>query len=98
MKRRQLEAIALAYGQNDAPVVTVKAYDELAERVIELAREKGIYIAKDPHLLAMLSRLDLDQEIPPQLYAAVAVILSWAFWLKGMEPGDEKIPVPRPKN
>ncbi|MDP5021656.1 MAG: hypothetical protein NWQ22_01500 [Burkholderiaceae bacterium] len=57
-----------------------------------------IYIAKDPHLLAMLSRLDLDQEIPPQLYAAVAVILSWAYWLKGMEPGDEKIPVPRPKN
>jgi flagellar biosynthesis protein len=46
----------------------------------------------------MLSRLDLDQEIPPQLYAAVAVILSWAYWLKGMEPGDEKIPVPRPKN
>ena len=78
--------------------MTVKAYDELAERVIELAREKGIYIAKDPHLLAMLSRLDLDQEIPPQLYAAVAVILSWAYWLKGMEPGDEKIPAPRPKN
>ena len=98
MKRRKLEAIALAYDQNDAPVMTVKAYDELAERVIELAREKGIYIAKDPQLLAMLSRLDLDQEIPPQLYSAVAVILSWAYWLKGMEPGDEKIRVPRPKN
>jgi flagellar biosynthesis protein len=38
----------------------------------------------------MLSRLDIEQEIPPQLYAAVSVILSWAYWLKGMEPGDEK--------
>jgi flagellar biosynthesis protein len=47
-------------------------------------------VAQDPQLLAMLARLDIDQEIPPNLYAAVAVILSWAYWLKGMEPGDER--------
>jgi len=32
----------------------------------------------------------VDQEIPPELYTAVAVILSWVYWLKGMRPGDEK--------
>jgi len=32
----------------------------------------------------------VDEEIPPQLYTAVAVILSWVYWLRGMQPGDEK--------
>ncbi|MFZ9989848.1 MAG: EscU/YscU/HrcU family type III secretion system export apparatus switch protein [Burkholderiaceae bacterium] len=95
MRRQRLEAVALAYGQNEAPVVTAKAQDELAERIIEIAKEQGIYIAQDPQLLAMLSRLDLEEQIPPQLYAAVAVILSWAYWLKGMEPGDEKVAPPQ---
>jgi len=38
-----------------------------------------------------LSRLDLEQEIPRELYVAVAVVLSWAYWLQGMKPGDEKV-------
>jgi flagellar biosynthesis protein len=51
-----------------------------------------VYVAEDPQLLALLSRIDLDKEIPPELYTAVAVILSWVYWLKGMRPGDEKTP------
>jgi flagellar biosynthesis protein len=35
--------------------------------------------------------LELGQEIPEHLYTAVAVILSWVYWLKGMQPGDEKV-------
>jgi len=41
-------------------------------------------------LLALLSRLDVDEEIPQELYTAVAVVLSWVYWLRGMRPGDEK--------
>jgi len=70
--------------------VTAKGQDELAERIIEEARQHGAYVAADPQLLALLSRLDLDAEIPPELFTAVAVILSWVYWLKGMRPGDEK--------
>jgi len=54
------------------------------------AQRHGVYVAQDPALLALLSRLEIDQEIPPELYTAVAVVLSWAYWLKGMSPGDEK--------
>ena len=90
MRRNSLEAVASEYGANQAPVVTAKGQGELAQRILDEARAQGIYVAQDPALLAMLSRLDIEQEIPPQLYAAVAVILSWAYWLKGMEPGDEK--------
>jgi flagellar biosynthesis protein len=33
--------------------------------------------------------LEVDEEIPQELYTAVAVVLSWVYWLKGMRPGDE---------
>jgi flagellar biosynthesis protein len=54
------------------------------------AQRQGVYVAEDPQLLALLDRLDVGDEIPPDLYTAVAVILSWVYWLKGMKPGDEK--------
>ena len=83
-------AVALEYGLNSVPVVTAKADAQLAERLIEEARRQGVYVTEDPQLLALLSRLNVDDEIPPELYTAVAVILSWVYWLKGMRPGDEK--------
>ncbi len=89
MKRRR-EAVALEYGLRDAPVVTAKGSDELAEAIIAEARRQGVYVAEDRELVAALSRLDLEQEIPRDLYVAVAVVLSWAYWLRGMKPGDEK--------
>lgn len=88
MTRKQ--AVALEYGLNSAPVLTAKGDAEVAEDIIAEARRRGVYVAEDPQLLALLSRLELGEEIPPQLYTAVAVVLSWAYWLKGMRPGDEK--------
>ena len=86
--RRQ--AIALEYGQHLSPVVTAKGDEEIALAMIAQAQANGVYITQDPQLLALLSRLNVDDEIPPELYAAVSVILSWVYWLKGMRPGDEK--------
>ena len=88
MTRKQ--AVALEYGLNSAPMVTAKGDADVAEDIIAEARRRGVYVAEDPQLLALLSRLELGEEIPPQLYTAVAVVLSWAYWLKGMRPGDEK--------
>jgi len=85
------EAIALEYGLNKTPRVTAKGHDDLARRIIEEAKKQGVYVAEDPQLLALLSRLDVGDEIPQDMYTAVAVILSWVYWLKGMRPGDEKV-------
>ena len=90
MYQTDKEAVALEYGANKAPIVTAKGEAELAEIIIEEAKKQGIYIAEDPKLLSALAKLDIDQEIPEELFIAVAVILSWAYWLKEMEPGDEK--------
>ena len=90
MTRFRRQAVALAYGSNPTPVIVAKGDDELAERILQEAREHDVLIAQDPQLLHMLSKLEVDQEIPPELYTAVAVVLSWVYWLKGMQPGDEK--------
>jgi flagellar biosynthesis protein len=83
------KAIALEYGKNPVPVLTAKGEDVMAEAIIAEAKKQGIHITEDPQLVALLSTLDLNAEIPENLYVAVAVILSWAYWLKGMEPEKE---------
>ena len=88
--KHYLQAVALEYGRNKAPVLTAKGSDELARRIVAEAKKQGVYVSEDPRLLAMLSRLDVGQEIPEDMFTAVAVILAWVYWLKGMQPGDEK--------
>ena len=87
---KPLEALALEYGKLKTPKVTAKGQNELAMRIIEEAKKQGVYVAEDPQLLALLSKLDVGEEIPQDMFTAVAVILSWVYWLKGMKPGDEK--------
>ncbi|MEY4123383.1 MAG: Flagellar biosynthetic protein FlhB [Pseudomonadota bacterium] len=89
-KQPYTQAVALEYGRNKTPVVTAKGDDELARRIVDEAKRQGVYVAEDPRLLAMLSRLDVGQEIPEDMFTAVAVILAWVYWLKGMQPGDER--------
>ena len=90
MQQTDKGAVALEYGSNKTPIVSAKGEAELAEIIIDEAKKQGIYIAEDPKLLAALAQLDIEDEIPEELFTAVAVILSWAYWLKEMEPGDEK--------
>jgi flagellar biosynthesis protein len=84
------QAIALEYGAHAVPMVTAKGDGAVADMIVEEARKQGVYVSQDPQLLALLSRLNVDDEIPTELYTTVAVILSWVYWLKGMRPGDEK--------
>ena len=92
--KHYMQAVALEYGRNKAPVLVAKGDDELARRIVAEAKKQGVYVAEDPRLLAMLSRLDVGQEIPEDMFTAVAVILAWVYWLKGMQPGDEKPKTP----
>jgi flagellar biosynthesis protein len=85
----RLQAVALEYSLHPAPVVIARGEGNLAREILRRAQEQGVWIAQDPQLVALLSRVDLEREIPPELYAAVAVILSWVYWLRGLQPGDE---------
>jgi flagellar biosynthesis protein len=76
-------AVALKYDQtkDNAPRVSAKGSGLLAEKIIELARKEGIPISEDPDLVGALIQLDFQEEIPPELYRAVAEILSFAYML-----------------
>lgn len=74
------EAIALAYSQTDAaPRVVAKGKGVIAEKIIARAREHGVYVHESPELVALLTQVDLDEHIPPQLYMAVAELLAWLY-------------------
>jgi flagellar biosynthesis protein len=77
------KAIALKYkpGDDHAPRVTAKGTGRLAERIIEMARKHGIPVKDDPDLVEVLSRLDLHEEIPPELYVVVAELLAFVYRL-----------------
>lgn len=75
------KAVALRYepGRDEAPSVAAKGRGKLAERIIALAREHGVPIKEDPDLVEVLARLEVDQEIPPELYLVVAEILAFVY-------------------
>ncbi|MFF2482669.1 EscU/YscU/HrcU family type III secretion system export apparatus switch protein [Paenibacillus sp. NPDC058071] len=78
---RQRKAVALKYepGENQAPVVKAKGTGHLADRILERAQEHGVPVQEDPSLVEVLSKLDIDQTIPPELYTLVAEVLSFVY-------------------
>jgi flagellar biosynthesis protein len=73
-------AVAMAYGSKDgAPRVVAKGSGVSAEAIISLATEHGVYVHQSPELVKLLMQVDLDDEIPPELYQAVAEILAWLY-------------------
>lgn len=80
------EAVALAYQQTDAaPRVVAKGRGLVAEAIIARAREHGVYVHESAELVALLTQVDLDEHIPPQLYIAVAELLAWLYRLESGE-------------
>ena len=76
-------AVALRYEpkKDNAPKVVAKGRGYVAEKILELARQHNIPVRHDKNLLQVLSRLDLDQEIPGEVYAVVAEILGFIYRL-----------------
>jgi flagellar biosynthesis protein len=78
---RRRRAVALRYDQDSesAPRVLAKGNGDIAERIIALAREHGIPLHEDRDLVRLLGVLDLDIEVPPQLYRALAEVLAHVY-------------------
>lgn len=69
-------AVALAYNPGDvAPTILATGKGELAEKIIEKAKESDVPLYKDNKLAATLSKLEIGDTIPPELYEVVAEIL-----------------------
>jgi len=81
---RRRRATALRYDKEvgGAPRVVATGAGEIAKRILEIAQAEGVPVREEPALVEALSRLELDQEIPPELFAAVAEVLVWAYGLE----------------
>jgi flagellar biosynthesis protein len=86
-KPQQKRAVALRYdpARDAAPKVVAKGRGRTADQILALARSNGVPVREDVNLVQVLSRLKLDQEIPPEVYRAVAAIL--AFLHRVNRPG-----------
>ncbi len=76
-------AVALRWSpdQGDAPRVTAKGRGEVADAILATARANGVPVREDRDLVELLAACDLLDEIPTELYAAVARILSYLHGL-----------------
>jgi flagellar biosynthesis protein len=81
-EREKAVAIQYDHEKNDAPVVTAKGEGLIARRIVEVARAADVPIVEDAALVSALLSLELGQEIPVELYEAVARILSWIYRLE----------------
>ncbi len=82
----QTKAVALFYDGSAAPTLTAKGNNDIAEQIIALAHEHDVPIREEPELVNVLSTLNLGDEIPEELYVAVAEIIAFAYLLKGKVP------------
>jgi flagellar biosynthesis protein len=63
----------------------------IAEEIISRAKEHGVYVHESPELVALLSNVDLDDQIPPALYVAVAELLAWLYRVERQELLPENV-------
>jgi flagellar biosynthesis protein len=78
-KRKKVAALKYKPNEDAAPKVVAKGSGWLADKILELARENRIPLKEDRQLVEVLSAIDLNREIPPELYKAVAEILAFVY-------------------
>ena len=80
---RRPVAVALKYevGQEGAPVVAAQGRGAVAEKILEAAREANVPVVEQSEMAESLAKIEVDREIPPSLYRAVAEVLAYVYRL-----------------
>jgi len=88
MKKPNKKAVALEYKKDlmKSPRVLAKGVNSYADQIVAVASKKSIPVITNAILAENLTQLELEEEIPEELFLSVATVLSWAFWIKGKMP------------
>lgn len=90
-------AVAISYDERqEAPRVVAKGYGKVADTIVRSAREHGLYVHESTELVGLLMQVDLDSQIPPQLYVAVAELLAWLYRLESRDTPAMPAPAAQP--
>ncbi|MCP4342028.1 MAG: flagellar biosynthesis protein FlhB [Desulfobulbaceae bacterium] len=83
MTERKLpdKAVAILYNENEsaAPKIVASGKGIIAEKIIATAKDAGIHIQEDANLVELLSKVDVGEEIPTELYQTVAEVLAFVY-------------------
>lgn len=79
-------AVALQYDGSGAPKVTAKGDGLTAQQILSIAEQHGVPLQHQPELASVLATVPLGEEIPQQLYIAVAEVIAFAYMLSGKTP------------
>jgi len=79
--KKVLKAAAIKYDKKKgrAPKLVAKGKGEVAQKIISLAKENNLPIRKDEDLVELLSKVELDKEVPENLYKAVAEVFVFVY-------------------
>lgn len=78
---KKAAALRYAHSRDQAPRVVAKGRGKIAEKIVSLARQHHVPLVEDRNLMQMLEALDVDTEIPAELYQAVAEVLVFVYRL-----------------
>jgi flagellar biosynthesis protein len=93
--KRRHSAVALAYGSGDpAPKVVAKGQGLVADEIMRRAKDAGVFVHESKELVELLMGVDLDREIPPALYRAIAELLAWLYHIESAQKEGTPIPPP----
>ena len=99
-QRGMQSAVAIAYQSGDAaPKIVAKGSGLIAEQIIERAIEHGVFVHESKELLSLLMEIDLDRQVPPALYRAIAELLAWLYHVElaqktgGAAPDSLPLPI-----
>ena len=80
-------AVAISYKEEKkSPFVSALGYESRAQAIIDMAKELGVYVHKDPVLLNELKALKEGEQVPEQLFQIIAEILAFSYLLQGKTP------------
>lgn len=95
LSQRQQRAVALAYAAGSkAPTVVAKGRGLVAEQIIDRARDAGVFVHESKELVSLLMDIDLDGQIPPALYRAIAELLAWLYHIESAQQHGRPLPAP----
>lgn len=92
-KDERKTAIAVGYDvdKNKAPLILAAGKGPIADEILKLAQENKIPLYEDPELASLLVKIELDTEIPPELYTLVAEVLFFVYQLDKMAEKKERL-------
>ncbi|MBU0630198.1 MAG: EscU/YscU/HrcU family type III secretion system export apparatus switch protein [Candidatus Margulisbacteria bacterium] len=90
-ERKTVVAVRYDIDRDKAPMVLATGKGMMADEILRIAEENKIPLYEDPELAKLLAKLEIDSEIPPELYTLVAEVLFFVFKLDRMAEKREKV-------